>query len=89
MALAPLNTDPAGRFVEKDHGYVFEYCVADAPAPPAWEDYQHWVWVGPKGDQRRWARVLKTRVHIVTDENADGSPVTECWYFRSHVPYNR
>ena len=87
MALAPIANNTRGRFVEEDYGYVFEYCDATEPSPQGWEEYRHWIWVGPNGDQRRWARVLKTRAHVVVDENSDGSPAIQRWYFRTHVQY--
>lgn len=68
-----------GIFNEKEYGYLFEYSVPTEPAP--WPEYDMWVWVGEF--DRRWAKVLKTVVYIVTDEDESG-PVVEKWCIKNH-----
>ena len=51
--------------------------------------YEQKVWVGPMGEEYRWARVLKTVVYIVVDEAADGTPVVDKWSVNQHRSYAR
>lgn len=77
MAYAALSQLPttAGMFVEADTHNTFEYSVPCADAP--WPEYPHRVWVSL--GTFRWGKILSTVAYVVTDEAADGSPVTERW----------
>ena len=73
-----------GSFFERDHGNLFEFSKNHELV--FGEDFPHKVWVtDPAAGTEacfRNARVLKTRAHIVVDEDADGAPVVETWHFK-------
>lgn len=73
----------AGEFQEVDHGRFFTYRLTnDAWATAA--GYTHEIDVL---DGVRFARVLKTVVHVCIDEDADGKPVQEIWKIKNHSKY--
>ena len=89
MAYAPIGdiTELLGCFREVQHGHLFEY------KPRPLDDMQHFaptfphlVYVGPDHSTRP-ALVRKTVAHVAVDENADGTPVVERWFIRSHRTY--
>lgn len=49
--------------------------------------FPHLVYVGPNGDQTRFARVLKTVAYVVVDETTDGKFVVEKWPIKGHTLY--
>jgi len=75
-----------GEFTEVTFGKCFTYCLIDASD----------IWAAEHGfthkvdvlDGYRYAKVKKTVVHIVTDEDSDGNPVIETWKIKRHVKYN-
>jgi hypothetical protein len=97
MARAPFDQttgigEPViGCFKEVDHGHDFEYSLNDEIvfSPPAHGGkntrFPHKVWVGPLGEYRL-ANVMKTCVHIITDETELGW-VIEKWYIKNHRRY--
>jgi hypothetical protein len=97
MALYTYTKDPIGQFVEKDTGNYFEYSLNDEMvlAPPAHGgrnmEFPHKVWVGGEGvcgmTGWRHAKVGKTVVHIITDEDDYGRAVVEKWYLKSNREY--
>ena len=97
MALYTYTKDPIGQFVEKDTGNYFEYSLNDEMvlAPPAHGGrnmvFPHKVWVGGEGvcGMQGWrhAKVGKTVVHIITDEDDRGWAVVEKWYLKKNVAY--
>ena len=98
MAFYTYTKDPVGRFVEKDTGNYFEYSLNDDEmvlAPPAHGGrnmtFPHKVWVGGEGvcgmRGYRYAKVGKTVVHIITDEDEYGRAVVEKWNIKQNVEY--
>lgn len=90
MSYAPfgIKDKVLGSFREKDHGNLFEF-TESANDKPIWQEYPVKVWVSAaRGKQEfRWAKVLKTRAYIVTDEAADGTPVAEKWEIKNFKSY--
>lgn len=97
MAFYTYTKNPIGRFVEKDTGNYFEYSLNDEMtlAPPAHGGrnmvFPHKVWVGGEGVCGMWgwryAKVCKTVVHIITDEDENGWAVVEKWQIKNNVEY--
>jgi hypothetical protein len=95
MARWTYAKDVIGEFTEKDTGNVFEYSRLEEPvlAPPAHggrnTEFSHKVWVGGRVNDQGWraARVGKTVVHIITDEDDCGRAVVEKWYIKQHREY--
>ena len=97
MARAPFDVttgigEPViGCFREVDTGNKFDYSLNDEMilAPPAHGGknirFPHKVWVGPLGEYR-YANVMKTCVHIITNETEFGW-VVEKWNIRKHNRY--
>ena len=90
--------DPIGQFVEKDTGNYFEFSMNPDDtvlAPPAHGgrniEFPHIVWVGGEGvcgmRGYRYARVMETVVHIITDEDEYGRAVVEKWNLKKKVDY--
>lgn len=73
-----------GGFREADTGNYFEYSANTDEVEFA-ENYPHKVWVTtprPGIDSGyRYARVMKTRLYIIVDED-DGGPVLERWFIK-------
>lgn len=68
-----------------DNGHWFTYRnTTDAWAVD--NGYVHVIDVGTDASKPefRYANVLKTRVHVVTDEDAAGNPVVETWKIIKH-----
>ena len=94
MSYAPLSATPTvlGSFQEKDYGHTFEYMenpeyVLHVPAHGGkLRHFPHLVFVGPFGEQSRRAIVMKTCVHIVTDETEEGFTVHK-WNISNHRKY--
>ena len=79
-----------GRFNEQDTGNLFEF----SKNTEGNDEFPHLVWVSDNpvnGWPCRYARVLKTRAHVVVDEDEYGNPVVETWHFRqnSHKLYKK
>lgn len=99
MSFYTYTEKPIGQFVEKDTGNYFEFSMNPDDtvlAPPAHGgrnmEYPHIVWVGGEGvcGQRgyRYARVMETVVHIITDEDDRGHAVVEKWDIKSKKEYS-
>lgn len=95
MAFAPLGTTSvSGSFVEKDYGRTFEYSdnpelVLHTPAHGGkLTRFPHLIFVGPCGEETRQALVLKTCVHVVTNETEFGF-VIEKWNIKNHRKYSK
>jgi hypothetical protein len=72
-----------GTFQEKEKGNWFSYSgrkCSNTFAPI--DEYPHIVDVL---EGTRFARVLKTVVYIVVDENDDGTPVVEKWNIKRYM----
>lgn len=94
MARAPFNVETGvgepilGYFTESDIGNQFDYSMNDelilAPKAQGGKNvvFPHKVWVGPLGEYRH-ALVLKTCVHIITNET-DFGWVVEKWNIKKH-----
>ena len=65
------SSNVLGRFIEKECGHVFEYCVTMIVDWMA-DLYPHQVYVGYLGEARI-ARVIKTRAFVVIDEDDEWS----------------
>lgn len=95
MAYWTHTKNPIGSFVEREVGNTFEYSLNDelVLAPPAHGGrnmtFPHKVWVGGLVNDQGWraARVGKTVVHIITDEDDYGHAVVEKWYIKNHREY--
>lgn len=83
FAAGNLASNLIGYFREKDYGRPFEYKANFFNIQP---EYPHIVFVGPEGDQMRFAKVLKTVAYVVVDENEDGL-IVEKWQIKSHRSY--
>ena len=87
MALAPLAASRTltGQFIETEYGKYFEY---DRLSDSAEHPYRVWVTTPREGIDSGWryAKVLKTVVHIVIDEDENGL-VIEKWQIKRHSVY--
>jgi len=87
MAFAPyaVSLTLTGQFVERERGKYFEY---DRLSDSADHPYRVWVTTPWKGIDSGWryAKVLKTVVHIVIDEDENGL-VIEKWSIKNHSVY--
>ena len=70
---------------DNEYGYLYEY-TARAEDDTWAAEFPHRVFVG--NNETRIARVLKTRMHIVVDEDENGNPVTETWEIRRKRVYD-
>ena len=97
MSFAPNDVQCIGSFREKEFGNLFE--VSENPeitlAPPAHGGknmvYPHRIWVTtpiPGIDSGwRYAKVMKTCAHVITDDGDDGMAVVQKWDIRSVRKY--
>ncbi len=81
MAFAPDSETGTGRVAgefKADTGVWFQFSTP-MPEDERWAgpDFDRKVWMGD--GTFRFAKVMKTRVRVAVDENADGSPVVEVW----------
>lgn len=87
MALAPLAASRTltGQFIETEYGKCFEYDrLSDSLEHP----HRVWVTTPWEGIDSGWryAKVLKTVVHIVIDENENGLVIVK-WQIKNHSVY--
>ena len=94
FAAGNLASDLIGYFVENDYGRPFEYknnpekvLLPDLKTGRNTE-YPHLVFVGPEGDQLRWALVKKTVAYVVVDEIDTDVYRIEKWNIKKHRFYN-
>jgi hypothetical protein len=74
-----------GQFTETSVGNWFEYAANDTGF---WEqEWPHLVYVGPKRDEYRYARVLATRLYMAVDEDEYGNTIAEKWLIKRHLKY--
>jgi hypothetical protein len=85
MALAPITKRPVIGSFTNECGVRFDYTVADT----SWtgrlcegEDIN--VEIFMCDGSTRFARMLKTVIYVIVDENDDGSPVLEKWKIKKH-----
>ncbi len=99
MSFAPSSTyfdtgdgSIIGMFVERDTGNFFEFSE-NRDESNEFADYPHKIWVTTPREGLdsgfRYGIVLKTRLYIVVDEDADGNPVTEKWFLKERNLYER
>ena len=74
-----------GAFDENGRGNTFEYCERRKHLD-IFPEFPHQIAVGYR--EMRYAKVLKTVVYVVVDENADGSPVVQKWPIKKHWEYD-
>lgn len=90
MALSPLNElytgNLLGQFRIAGGGATFEYSATKMDDRPFGPEFACKVWL--TDGAFRWAKILRTVAYVVTDEAADGSPVTERWEIRAHKEYD-
>ena len=72
-----------GEFQECDFGKYFTYRNTDNP----WAIEHGFMHEVDVLDGVRFAKVLKTVVHICIDEDAYGKPVCEIWKIKQHNKY--
>ena len=71
-----------GSFTEKEYGKHFEFSTNNEAEYP---EYPHKVWVTTPWELDcgwRFAKVLKTRAYVLTDED-----VVEKWYHKKYTEY--
>jgi hypothetical protein len=84
-----------GSFTEKENGNFFEFSEAkreDFGWSEVPSDFIHRVWVTTpwKMDRGyRMAKVLKTVVYVLVDEDESGELVIEKWNIKGHTEYTR
>ena len=87
MAFAPLNEKLhriKGSFTLVENGNHFELSRPATDEFVPWPEFPVKVWVGGfDNNSFRWAKLLKTRVFMVTDEAPDGGVVVEKWVVRN------
>jgi len=94
MAFAPTNpvNKPVGRFTIGTHMYEYANNPEMVLSPKADGGknvvFPHLIFVWPYGAETRMALVLKTVVHVIIDETADGKWVVERWKISRHRSYN-
>ena len=91
MSYAPLKVLESGKvlgsFHEKEFGKYFQYSENDEMilSPPAHGGknvlFPHLIWVG--NQERRYALVLNSVAHVITDETAFGW-VVDKWQIHRH-----
>lgn len=82
MSFAPRGNIVVGEFVERDFRQYFQYSEASEGEFIPWPEYNQKLWVTP--DSFLWCKALKTVIHVVMDENPDGSPRVDRWFVRNH-----
>lgn len=95
MSFAPYTNDYRGRkppiqgcFQHAATEKYFEYrWRQDEEHGELAKDFPHLIFVGPFGSETRVAKVGKTVVYVVVDENDDGTPVIEKWYIKKFRKY--
>lgn len=78
------SSNNVGEFTEVDYGCSFTY----RKTTDAWALKHNFEYEVDVGYDTRFARISKSRCHMVIDEAADGKPVVECWKIRKHVTYS-
>lgn len=96
MAFAPLNhidtSTLAGQFKHADTGIYFDYAeLSQTEWRPLFNGpYGHLtypnakIFVGPTGEETRYAYVMKTKVYVVVDELEEGQYAVESWPIKQH-----
>lgn len=69
-----------GCFREKEHGQLFEYSERKWHCEEMNPEFQHCIYL--QDGNKRLAKVLKTRVHVLVDEG-----VVETWEIKQHRKY--
>lgn len=80
-----MHESNLGDFQECDYGNYFTYRFTDNP----WALLNGLMHEIDVGDGVRFARVLKTVVHLCIDEDIDGKAVIEKWQIKNHNNYVR
>lgn len=92
MAFAASNMRVTGCFIHKETSRPFEFVnaldVFQVITAGKIHSFPQLVYVGPNGDQTRFARVLKTVAYVVVDETDDGKLVVEKWPIKKLCFYN-
>ena len=81
MALSPARIDPKtlkGYFQHKDTNCHFEFADSDSV------EFPHIIYVGPKAESTRYARILKTVAYVLVDEE-----IVEKWSIKNHKIYSK
>ncbi len=90
MALSPLSEtytgNLLGKFRNTETRVWFEYSTSALADRPFGPEFGCKVWL--HDGSFRWAKVLRTVAYVVTDEAADGSPITERWEISAHKEYD-
>jgi hypothetical protein len=91
MSYAPLSVyigcgdgSILGQFRNAETDVLFEYSICPEDEIQ-FDDYDVKLWL--RGEEFRFARVVKTRAYVVVDEADDGSPVVETWIIKQHRKY--
>lgn len=94
MALAPINVRTLGQFVEQSHGHRFEYSANPdmilSPKAHGGKNvvFPHLIYVGPEGNETRYALVLGNVAHVIVDETDNGW-IVEKWDIKQHQKYQK
>ena len=74
-----------GCYKHKQTGAFFEYAHRTTDDGDWAPEFPHVVFMSD--GSRRFARVLRTVAHVVTDEADDGTPLSERWEIKTHRKY--
>lgn len=83
-----FDSKQIGEFQEVDYGKYFSYRkVQEGEFPQSWIEQGFDKVITFVDDNIRLAKVLKTVVYIVTDEDEEGNPVVDKWNIKKHYRY--
>lgn len=92
MAFAAYNLPVTGYFINKETARPFEFVnaldVFQVFVDGKIHSFPQLIYVGPQGNETRYARVLKTVAYVVVNETDDGKLVVEKWPIKKFYLYN-
>tara|TARA_R110002020_G_scaffold55453_1_gene153808 strand:- start:7 stop:318 length:312 start_codon:yes stop_codon:yes gene_type:complete len=74
-----------GCFKNAETGVIFDYATRTAFDGDWAANHPHVIFMSD--GSVRFATIKKTVAHVVTDEAADGTPISECWPIKNHRQY--
>ena len=73
-----------GQFIEYTYNHVFEYRPVDEDSWGLRNGFPYEIAIGDLGDTR-YAKVLKTVVYVVIDQDENGDPIVDKWKIKKHL----